>query len=290
MRSKMKKLCKIIVISVLVLALMSCNTITLKSTETPAPIATSLPTLTSTPEPIITPKSTETPILNPIVVNAHSFMDPILKSVTSRPPDYQDNFSNPTSGWPSGRQPAAGHDEGILGYENDEYFITADAAKFIFEEDPAMKITCLSAFHSPSVKVLDFVMEVDARFVTFTEFGDWQMKFWKESTYYYGVRMTQEERGRVSFHTNFPIQEYLDSKDLLETELIPSFNLSGGINHLVVVAKDSQIAMTLNDRVVVYIDNLPPHELGQIGFGVCNFGIVPFRSQWDNLKIWNLSK
>lgn len=287
--NRQKLLQQIISFGLVLLFLVGCSNPTLDpptpipQTITPTPIP---PTSTLPP----TPTNTLTPTPDPIVVEAHAFMDPILESIMDRPPNYQDDFSNPYSGWSSGRQPPNGHEEGVVGYENGEYFVMADEAKFTFEGDSSQKITCLSANHSPDVKVLDFVLEVDARFVTLREFGDWQMKFWKESTYYYGVRMTQEELGRVHFHTNFPIQEHLDSTDRLETVRIPSFDLSGGTNHLVIIAKDSQIAMTLNGRVVVYIDNLPPHERGRIGFGVCNFGSVPFRSQWDNLKIWNLSK
>jgi hypothetical protein len=298
----MKDICKIIVASALVLALTSCNAFAPTSTETPAPTATSLPTFTSTPEPTvtpaptftstpeptITPAPTKTPTPNPIVVGARAFMDPILKSVMDRPPDYQDDFSDPNSGWPVGRQPPNGHEEGVLGYENGEYFVAADEAKFPWESDSSKKITCLSAYHSPAVEVLDFVMEVDARFVTLTDDGGWQMKFWKESTYYYGVRM--DRSGGVGFHSNFPFEKYLDANDRWMTERVPSFDFKGGPNHLVVVAKDSQIAMTLNNSVVVFIDNFPRQERGPIGFVVCNFGALPFRAQWDNLKIWNLPK
>jgi len=278
------------------LALTSCNGFTPKPAETPALTATSLTTLISTPEPTKTPtpeptntsEPTKTPIPNPIVVDAHAFMDPILKSVMDRTPDYQDDFSDPNSGWPVGRQPPNGHQEGILGYENGEYYVTADEAKFPWELDSSKKITCLSAYHYPAVDVLDFVMEVDARFVTLTGDGDWQMKFWKESKYYYGVRMDQT--GWVGFHSNFPFQKFLDANDRWMTERVPSFDFKGGSNHLVVVAKDSRIAMTLNNNVVVFIDDFPRQERGEIGLVVCNFGASPFRTQWDNLKIWNLSK
>ena len=131
-------------------------------------------------------------------------------------------------------------------------------------------------------------MEVDARFVTLTDEGDWQMKFWKGDPYYYGVRMDQT--GWVGFHSSFPFKEFLDVNDRWMTGRAPSFDFKGGLNHLVVVAKDSQIAMTLNNDVVVLIHNFPRQERGAIDFVVCNFGPAPFRAQWDNLKIWNLSK
>lgn len=112
------------------------------------------------------------------------------------------------------------------------------------------------------------------------------MKFWKESNYYYGVRI--DPGGHVSFHTSVPPDTFLDLNDRLETTFVSSFDYNGGLNRLVVVAKDSTIAMTLNGEPVVFIDNAPPHEPGPIGFVVCNFGPAPFRAQWDNLKIWNL--
>ncbi len=280
---------KVVSLVVIIYAILTCAALYyLANRPTPAPTATSSPTLTSTPELTITTAPTKTLTPNPIVEEAHAFMDPILKTALDRLPDYQDDFSDPNSGWPVGRQPAKGHEEGVLGYENGEYFVTADEAKFPWESDSSKKISCLSAYPSPTVPVLDFVMEVDARFVTRTEDGDWQLKFWRESTFYYGVRMDQT--GSVGFHSNFPFQETLDANDRWMTESVPSFDFKGGSNHLVVVAKDSQIAMTLNNSVVVFMDNFPRQERGAIGFVVCNFGASPFRAQWDNLKIWNLSE
>jgi hypothetical protein len=54
-RGKMKIIGKILVLSVLVLALSSCNAFTAKPTQTPTPSATSTPTLTSTSRPTSTP-------------------------------------------------------------------------------------------------------------------------------------------------------------------------------------------------------------------------------------------
>jgi hypothetical protein len=56
----MKTIDKAILLSVLVIALASCNTFAPQPTETPTPTETSLPTSTYTPEPTTTP--TETPI------------------------------------------------------------------------------------------------------------------------------------------------------------------------------------------------------------------------------------
>ncbi len=65
-RTTMKVISKIIIISVLVMALTSCSAFAPKPTETPVPTATSLPTLTSTSEPTITPTPTEEPTKTPI--------------------------------------------------------------------------------------------------------------------------------------------------------------------------------------------------------------------------------
>jgi hypothetical protein len=51
----MKTISKAILLSVLVIALASCNTFAPQATETPAPTETSVPTLTHTPEPTATP-------------------------------------------------------------------------------------------------------------------------------------------------------------------------------------------------------------------------------------------
>jgi hypothetical protein len=62
----MKAIRNVLIISVLVLVLTSCNTFTAKPTETSIPTATSLPTLTSTPEPTVTPTSTAKPAKTPV--------------------------------------------------------------------------------------------------------------------------------------------------------------------------------------------------------------------------------
>jgi hypothetical protein len=56
----MKTINKTVLLSILVMALASCNTLALKPTETPTSTKTSLPTSTNTPEPTNTP--TQTPI------------------------------------------------------------------------------------------------------------------------------------------------------------------------------------------------------------------------------------
>ena len=284
-----------IVVLALIVTLSACDSSAQKPTNVFQQTATNLPdvnftkapttTYTPTQEITKTPRPTRTP--ETVIVNAYDFMNPILESISNRPPDYQDDFSNPNSGWPSGRQPPNGHEEGILGYENGEYFIMADAAKFPFEMNPDKKITCLSAFHNPQINVLDFVMEVDARFVTHSGNGDWQIKFWEESDYYYGVRM--DNSGWVGFHTSAPLSKYLGDNDLRETGTPRSFRRTE-LNHVVIVARDSKIAITLNDQIVVFMDEVSTHKRGPISFVVCNFGTSPYRSEWDNLKIWDLSK
>lgn len=135
---------------ILSLALSGCGQGQLSS-STITPTATKMPTLTPTqtftPTLRPTPTNTFTPTTDPIVVNAHAFMDPILESIKDCDPDYQDDFSDPYSGWPAGRQPypGQGHEEGTLGYENGEYFVRADKAKFPWNlgDDPNKKITCL---------------------------------------------------------------------------------------------------------------------------------------------------
>jgi hypothetical protein len=60
-RKYMKTNGKVIILSVLVIALASCNTFSPKPTQTPAPTETSLPTSTNTPEPTTTPTKTPVP-------------------------------------------------------------------------------------------------------------------------------------------------------------------------------------------------------------------------------------
>lgn len=259
---------------------------------------TTAPTLTSTPFPEtplpptkINPTLTArpTPTVDTVIVQAHSFMDPVLEAIVNRSPDYQDDFSDAHSGWPVGEQSLGGssQEDGVFGYDGGEYFVTASEAKFPQEGYPGQVITCLSAFQPASPSVLDFVMEVDARFtMPGNDQGMWLTKFWKEMNFNYGVYV--DPHGNVHFHTNQPMDSLLRPGDRIETLNLTSLDRGGGPNHVVVVAKDSTLAITLNGEVAVYITNTPPHQRGPIVFVVCNNGSVPFRAQWDNLKIWHL--
>jgi hypothetical protein len=240
---------------------------------------------TPTAQPSRTPSPTSTPDL--VLLEAQTFMDPILGSVAGLTPDFEDDFDDPNSGWPTGFQPnpGEGHEEGVVGYADGEYFVEASEAKFPWENNAEKKITCQSAFHSPALTVKDFVLEVDARFVSpDNRQGEWQTRFWDRNDYFWTAYLNPD--GNAVLNTNYPLT--LDAGDRAGTSPATIFNPGNASNHMVMVVKDNTAAIRLNGAIVVYIDRLPEQNPGPVAFTVCNFGLTPFRAQWDNIKIWKL--
>src|SRR5664279_796206 len=91
----MNAISKIIIFSVLVIALTSCGAFAPKPTQTPVPTATSLPTLTATSEPTGTPTPTEEPT-NTAVPPTKT---PIPVTETPSSPDLPMPSGKPVSNW-----------------------------------------------------------------------------------------------------------------------------------------------------------------------------------------------
>src|SRR5574341_674292 len=90
-----------------------------------APAYTPLPTQTPGPTATISPPNPQrisatdaaTSALTPQAAQARAFAEPILAAIANRPPDYQDDFSDSKSGWPSATY-AAGERPGEIGYKD----------------------------------------------------------------------------------------------------------------------------------------------------------------------------
>ena len=95
-RGDMKILHKIIIVSILIFSLASCNVFVPEPTETPVPTSTNTPTLTSTPKPTITSTPTETPTETPTITLTQTSVPP---TETEGPVVLPEPSGDPASEW-----------------------------------------------------------------------------------------------------------------------------------------------------------------------------------------------
>jgi hypothetical protein len=201
---------------------------------------------------------------------ARAFADPILAAIADRPPDYEDDFSDPGSGWPSGSTP--GGDE--WGYAEDDYFISAT----YFPQGEC----CIGA-RSEAVPLLsDFVLELDARFVPSAQ-GQWGVVL-RDLGDHYGVGFWPDGRFRVWKNVN-----------RIHTELkeagVPAASFKPGYeaNHLTIIAQGPQLAFYMNGEPVWLIyDESASSGRFQLTLQNAETDAL-LRAHFDNLKVWDIS-
>lgn len=245
--------------------------------DTPVPMTPTSTPVPNTPIPI---KPTPAPVISD---EAKAFIDPILAAIAGKKPSYQDDFSSAKSGWEIGKQhngEAGKVDDGIMGYADGEYFVEPSSLYY-------PRTTMCQGGSSKLTQLADFVLEVDGRFVS-GEKGSWQFKFRDDYGKAYVINVGMDGNlGIFSFsdggrkNNNF----YGGRTPFLKTGLQS--------NHLKVIAKGPKIAVFLNDQLAAFITD-PQYQKatkkGRIHLWAGNNGKTPLRVQWDNLKIWDISK
>ncbi|RMD60916.1 hypothetical protein D6833_08940, partial [Candidatus Parcubacteria bacterium] len=97
-----------------------------------------------------------TPVPGSMADQARAFAEPILQAIADRPPDFEDDFSNPGSGWDIGERGPSEDDweYGETGYTDGEYFIAANPGY------------CREARPHLWPEFSDLVLEIDGRFTS----------------------------------------------------------------------------------------------------------------------------
>jgi hypothetical protein len=217
------------------------------------------------------------------------FAQPILSAIASQPTVYEDDFSNPNSGWGSGWHMDGWFRSGEYGYQNGEYFIVADPA---IDQTPSLnKVTCNSIHGIPTPNVSDFVLEIAGRVVSGTN-GIWQIHFRRQGGFdtknVFNYSLFRNTGGEVSLLRN----EKLNMTDLpgQSHAQVPLAHLAD-TDFLQIIARGSQFAVVLNGVPLIFTNdpNAERHNKGKVFMQVCNGGDEPMRVQFDNLKIWDLS-
>jgi hypothetical protein len=238
---------------------------------TDLPIQTLIPTkhFVETTTPTLTIAPTDTP--NPLVEQARAFAEPILQAIANRPPDYQDDFSDPTSGWDI-MSYAGGERSGKVGYEDGEYFLVADAAS-------AQYRNVHSWLQIPGLSVSDFVMEFDFRFVSARDGVIYpSFRLQKKDVYVANIALD----GLVSLG----IGTAEGDKVLAQTRT--ALIRIGKQIHINIIAKGPQVALYLNDQpVLMAYDEFLDH--GGVILGIWNGSSTPMQVNFDNFKVWNIS-
>jgi hypothetical protein len=219
---------------------------------------------TSTARATPMPQLTGTALLSP-AEQARAFAQPILAFVADRPPDFEDDFSQSSSGWPIGSS-----DEGEWGYQDGTYFISSTQLP---------RQHCCDAWPEPVPQFSDFVLEVDVGEVS-GEKGHWNVIF-RDGRGHYGVEFYPDDgsfkmfKWLPSIHTN-----------LVDDVYVSNFNRE--TNHLQIIAQGPQIAVYLNEEPLwfLYDESL---NTGKIMLRTKTLTNTPFRAHFDNLKVWDIS-
>jgi serine/threonine protein kinase len=228
--------------------------------ETDVPDATTKPT--DVPQPTIAPTSPPS-----ASDKAQAFAGPTLTAIGDRPPDYEDGFGDPGSGWTLLKT-----SDVETGYQDGEYIVIASPDYSTYADS-----TVLPAF-------TDFALEVDGRFAA------GEVGYWGASWQWGDDQVT----GVLIPFLPGPVQmvhcEGADCSPLGDVRN-PALNPAGETNHLQVIVKGPEIAIALNGEWQILATDLyyTTDEGRRMRFEVLNSGTAPLEVLWDNLKIWDIT-
>ena len=203
---------------------------------------------------------------------ARAFAEPILTAIANRSPDYQDDLSDLSSGWPVATY-AQGERSGEIGYKDGEYFLVANPASARY---PAVH----SWLQVPAPDVSDFVMEFDTRVIS-AGHGSIYVHFRVQEKNVYVADVAPDGRVRLATQTI--------KGDTLLAETQGSLPKLNELNRVRIIADGPRIALYLNDRAVLMADK-EFTEWGGIILGIWNGSSTPMQVNFDNFKVWNISK
>jgi TolB protein len=197
-----------------------------------------------------------------------AFAEPILAAIAGRAPDFEDDFSDPGSGWPEGEIPEA---QGKQGYSGGEYFIQVSPD------------TCGTAITNRMPEFSDFVLKIDGRFVSGSEGGCWQVRF----------RISPDDDA-YALMLHFSGGLNIDVQLKKGTQIVGTFQgppIQPGLNQtnsLQIVAKGPQIAVVVNGEPLFLVRD-ERLSRGSITLPVCTSGDTPLEVRFDNFKVWDIS-
>ena len=181
-------------------------------------------------------------------------------------PTYQENFSDPSSGWPIESYP-----DKEYAYEDGEYHIRVKAT---YNFVPW-------AWISDAGKFTDFALEIDARLVSGSSGSKYGVVFRVEDNdHFYRFMIREDGYYTVSKWDNdkwFTLQNWTKSDFI---------NQGNSTNHLLVVCRGSQIKVYVNGY---YLDTITDNSFtrGYVGVMVSS-GETDVDAAFDNIKVYRL--
>ncbi len=246
--------------------------VNIQSPRTPTPRATAtidinaaatLMALTVTPTVFVPPTITPTP--HP----AQIFAEPILKIIANRPPDIADDFSNPNSGWAR--------------LNNANY---TEEGSYSISDSPSGGCGAVRRF--PPLEINNFVLEIDERIVSGGQ-GEWMLALnavvggGYALSGGYGININTSGGIRITEPRVLIQYTYASTQGVFIKE---GLNVT---NHVQVIRKGSQVAAFVNEIPALIITDTRFNNALEIMFLACaDTGSI--RAEFDNLKIWNLTK
>lgn len=193
-----------------------------------------------------------------------SFFGSALAWIADKTPNYEDDFSNPSSGWQTDHNPFGSQ----IGYQDGAYFISADG-------------DCYGASLPTNYQVFsDFVLEMDVRFINQGQ-GTKSIFFRNNDVAHYGLNISPW--GGVNFHKNVNGIH----TDLLGAEVpASSFQAWDTPKHLTLIARQNRMALYVNGELVIALADTSSSQ-GTLNFAVCDGN--PLQVLIDNLKIWEIT-
>lgn len=278
---KIKILVTVIMVATLVMGCAVENTSQSVSTNPQVPASvtqTAILPSTSTPQPTFTQTPPPTWIAE--------FAEPILKSISVRPPDYEDDFSDSGSGWPVGPIPLQDRNDdkfglGESGYLDGEYYIETLPSHSNLVECAAVPV------------MNNLVMEIDVRFLS-VDSGGFQIHFrhWNSN---WAELDTDEWHGYMVNLMSFReiVVSHYNQDLVTDLGVEPTYQSCREFCRLLIIAEGPEIAVYLNGNPVFYAFD---EEFEQYkGPGYLNLISANFTDKMtqvihiDNFRLWDIS-
>jgi hypothetical protein len=229
---------------------------------------TDLPTPTAEATP--TPMPTAILAPSPTADQARAFGDPILAAIAGRAPDFEDDFSDPGSGWID--QGAEGHG----GYISGEYFLSIAIA----EHDVWI---CSTNYGIPNLS--DMVLEYDVRFVTEQVDGETRVTLHSQGGTGFILSVRPDGEVRLGWAPGPALYSELVTQRVSPASLDAE-------KHLQIIVRGSEIAVYVDDQPLIYSDTSSIEGFpssGAIWFDASTRESETFEVRLDNLRIWDIT-
>ncbi len=240
------------------------------------------------PGPTGTDFATGTPVTAEVTSSTSAaqirlFADPILTAIVGRSPLVDEDFSYFNAAWPVGSTPNGDR----WGFGDGGYSIAISNLYRNANGDP-----CMDLSPSQQFPLSDFVLQVDAQFVSDTV-GNWHLVLNRVQP---GPQASDNADYSINF---FDDGAFLFAKghNTAQTDIVKGaaplgFAPGTGINRVTIIARRTGIAAYINEEPLFLVNDATwQTDLRKLAFGACNDALKDSSLQvrFDNLKVWDIT-